>query len=310
MKAFKQNLDQGQEYGLGADVGVNDGTQFTPTLGKFDVWLEGRYVHVDQDGRVGELGLLRAGADYLLNPDLLVGVMGQVDVFDQEIDALNASVSGDGFMVGPYAVGRLGENLIFEGRGLWGRSDNDVNPLGLYTDSFQTERWMVKGAVTGDFSAGSWNFAPAISAYYFEETQEAYTDTLGFDIGEQTIDLGRVTFGPKVSFDQQLGDNVVMTPHIKIEGIWDFNPSDQVDLDGVAVYSTEDVRARIEGGVEFKVPTGGVLSFSGFYDGLGVDTLEAYGGMFRWYIPIGGSGSATESAPTSSAAGQEANGRS
>ncbi|MEM8540149.1 MAG: invasin domain 3-containing protein [Pseudomonadota bacterium] len=307
IKAFKLSFDQKYETQFGA--GSGNYQQFSPTVSKFDVWLEGRYAFIDQAGRESELGLLRIGVDYLLNPDLLVGVMGQLDVFDQDIDVLNASVRGDGFMIGPYIVGRLGENLILEGRGLWGRSENDVNPLGLYTDNFQTERWMVKGSVTGDFSVGTWKFAPAISAYYFEETQEAYIDNLGFEIDEQTIDLGRVTFGPKVSFDRKLGDDVVITPHIKLEGIWDFDPSDQVDLNGVAIYSTEEVRARIEAGVEFQSPTGSLLSISGFYDGLGTESLEAYGGNFRLFVPIGGTGSVAEPTPTSSFANRESSGR-
>lgn len=291
VKAFKQRLDDGQEFGLGADTGVENYDNQSPVAqGKFDIWFEGRYIQVNQDGREGDMGLFRVGADYLINSDLLFGVMGQVDVFDQNIDALDASVDGDGFMVGPYIVGRLGDNLIYEGRGLWGRSDNNVNPLGTYTDNFQTERWMVKGAVTGDFSAGPWKFAPAVSAYYFEETQELYIDTLGNTIEEQMIDLGRLAFGPKISFDRALSDEIVMTPHIKLQGIWDFNPSDQVDLDGVAVYSTGEVRARIEAGVDLSVLTGGSLSLSGFYDGLGTDTLEAYGGMIRLYIPFGADG--------------------
>ncbi|MCB1655431.1 MAG: hypothetical protein KDI41_16480, partial [Pseudomonadales bacterium] len=75
------------------------------------------------------------GAHGFVNPNLLVGGMVQ---FDHAEDSAN-NASGTGWMVGPYFVAQVPDQpLFFEGRLLYGQTDNDISPLGTYTDSFET----------------------------------------------------------------------------------------------------------------------------------------------------------------------------
>ena len=254
---------------------------------RFDVWVQGSYVHVDDETRESDVGLLFVGADYLINPSLLVGVLGQLDWVDEADDTNGTSADGWGWMAGPYVVARLHQNLLFDGRVAWGQSDNNVDPLGLYTDSFDTTRWLARGQLTGDFRAGGLTFSPHGGVIYFEEHQNSYTDSLGNAIPSQTISLGRVTFGPSVSYTFQGEGGFVVEPHIGIEGIWDFDKAEVVDLStGLAAGSSEDLRARVEGGLSLRPGGGWSLSASGFYDGIGVDGLEAYGGSAKLRIPL------------------------
>jgi predicted regulator of Ras-like GTPase activity (Roadblock/LC7/MglB family) len=59
--------------------------------------------------------------------------------------------AGNGWMVGPYVGIQLSKNLIFDARAAWGQSDNQVNPIGLYTDSFSTDRMLARANLTGNW---------------------------------------------------------------------------------------------------------------------------------------------------------------
>jgi len=61
-------------------------------------------------------------------------------------------------------------------------------------------------------------------------------------IPSQTISLGRVTFGPDVSYVFK-GNGMEVEPHIGIQGIWDFDKAEIVDpTSGLAAGSSSDVR--------------------------------------------------------------------
>ena len=132
----------------------------------------------------------------------------------------------------------------------------------------------------------NWRLSPNVAAIYFEEDQKAYTDSLGVTVPSQTVSLGRVTFGPEVSYVFQ-GDGMEVEPHIGIQGIWDFDKAEIVDLtSGLAAGSSADLRARVEAGLSFRFANGASLTGEGFYDGIGVDDLDMYGGSARLTVPL------------------------
>lgn len=96
----------------------------------------------------GSYTLGTIGAHASLNPNLLVGGMVQFDYTD---DPAN-NASGKGWMVGPYFVAKTpNQSLYFEGRLLYGQTDNEITPLGTYTDSFETERLLAQLRASGQF---------------------------------------------------------------------------------------------------------------------------------------------------------------
>ncbi len=253
----------------------------------WDLWVKGTWSQTENDTATNDLGLLYLGIDYRFSPTLLVGFLTQFDWSDETDSVENIAVKGEGWMVGSYVVARLHENLLFDGRAAWGQSENDVNPLGTYTDQFDTTRWLLRGQLTGDFSYENLKFSPHVRVIYFEEKQEAYVDSLNIDIPSQTISLGRLTFGPTVSTTIKTPDGSVISPHVSLKGIWDFDKAEVVDLDtGLATGSSEDVRARIEGGLSVQMSNGWSLIGEGFYDGIGAKDLEAYGGSVKLTVPL------------------------
>ena len=81
--------------------------------------------------------------------------------------------------------------------------------------------------------------------------------------------------------------SVEVEPHIGLQGIWDFDKAEVVDLaSGLAAGSSADLRARVEGGISFRLPNGASFTGEGFYDGIGVDGLDMYGGSVKATVPL------------------------
>ncbi len=262
------------------------GASAQPQTG-FGLWAEGTWARIEDDSAKSDFGLLYVGADYRFNSGLVVGVIAQFDRMDETDSVNDFAIEGKGWMAGPYIVARLSSNLIFDARGAWGRSDNEVSPLQTYTDDFEGERWLVRSRLTGDFKFGALHVAPHVGVIYFEEEQKAYTDSNGNLIGAQTVELGRLTFGPKVSTSFTRPDGTTIAPFIAVQGIWDFKRTDQVDIDtGLAVIGTDKVRARAEAGLSVRLPQGVSVTGEGFYDGIGADGYNAYGGSLKVGLPF------------------------
>ncbi len=105
------------------------------------------------------------------------------------------------WMAGPYAVLRVHQNFYLDGLATYGQSYNTVNALGLFEDDFRTQRFLLQGGLTGDFKLSeTTRVSPFARITYYYEEQESYTDTLGRLIPSQDFDLGRLEFGPKVSW--------------------------------------------------------------------------------------------------------------
>lgn len=274
-------------YGEGGPgVSDTDGQPRAPRPA-FDFWASGHWAHSDDETRSSTFGQFNLGADYLINPSLLVGMLAQFDWMDETDGSNNTSADGFGWMAGPYLVARLHQNLIFDGRVAWGQSDNHVDPLGLYEDKFATNRFLARGQLTGDFSRDKWRFSPHVALIHFQEEQKAYVDSLGFDIQSQTITLGRVTFGPEISFVHKTRDGTEIEPSFGVTGIWDYDQAEILDIGtGLANGSSSDLRMRVQGGLAVRMPGSASLAGDAYYDGIGADDLEIYGGSLKLRVPI------------------------
>lgn len=289
-RLVRQKNADSQRMGLGAgDAGsLKDGPLPTWNSG-FDLWVEGHYTHFDDDqghaDRSGRLGLMYVGTDYLITRSLLVGALVQFDWMDDESKAMASTVNGQGWMAGPYATARLSEHLFLDARAAWGRSDNTINPFGLYEDSFTTERWLVRANLTGNWSFGDWRFTPSVSVARIEESQQAYSDSLGVAIPGQDVALGRVTFGPEIGHRFVASDGSIVEPHIALQGLWDFEKPDTLAF-GSEIVSPDSFRGKVEAGVMLTRGEGASLRISGSYDGIGSADFSAYSGQLWVNLPL------------------------
>ena len=260
--------------------GAND--YDTPT---FDVWMNGLFSHTNTTSSKSHLGMLHLGADYLINPNLVVGGIVQLDWAEWDSSATVATVDGFGWMAGPYFVANPWQNIYIDGRVHYGQSYNDVNPIGTYTDQFDTDRFLASLQVTGSMSMGNLNVNPAAELLYFHERQKSYIDTLGNTIPSQTLELGRVIFGPQFSYNMVLEDGGTLTPSAKFEGIWDFRSKTSTTPTGSAE-TIGGLRGRADVGLAYTSPGGTSVRASGFYDGIGRSGFEAYGGQLEINVPL------------------------
>lgn len=242
----------------------------------FDIWAKGTYSHTKNEARRSDTGLLYIGADWMLNPDLVVGLLTQFDWTAEDVVATKLEVEGFGWMAGPYAIQRLSESLILDGRVALGKSSNQINPIGLYTDDFDTDRILFSSQLTGSIEWETYEILPFFQAVYMEERQNDYTDSLGNLIDEQTLSLGRFQFGPKIRTQFEGPDGTLFAPYMTFAGLYDFEGGRTTDLEGMIV-SQDRLRGRYTGGVNMIGVSGWNVSSEMFYDGIGQDSMEAFG---------------------------------
>ena len=181
---------------IGADVQVTqNGASFATGFdaGNAMVWVEGSFSRFDDpltDG--GNFAILHAGADWLVTPDVMVGVSAQIDSFEQSI-AAGEEFDSRGWMIGPVATARLDENLYLDGRLAYGQADNDLLRGGA-TDEFGSTRALAEVALIGQTSLGMFNVFPEAELLFFREETDAYTSaTVGaVDASEVTIGQARL----------------------------------------------------------------------------------------------------------------------
>lgn len=277
--------------GAGIDIGRSKlptprGAAFSP----FDIWTEGHYTEFGdnrgaQDSN-GHFGIFYLGADYVISPSLLIGVLVQYDSTELSSRTDRYSVSGSGWMAGPYATVRLSENVFFQGRAAWGTSDNTISPFATYSDSFHTDRWLVSGTLTGLWNWGPWAFRPTASLAYIEDGSAAYTDTLGVVIPDVNVSLGQFKAGPEVSYKYELSTGATLVPYLGLNAIWNFDASNNTADFGGTLAGGDDIRGQVELGLKSQFANGAGIDFSVSYDGIGSDAYHATSGRGVISVPL------------------------
>ena len=266
--------------------------------GHLDVWLSAEMSGVS-DNRAGDraetdFGVAQLGMDWAVSDDMLIGAMLQFDWMDEtsreiflEAGAVaGAEVSGDGWMAGPYLVWRFADGLIFDGSALYGHSRNTVNPLGLYEDEFNTDRWMLRANLTGEYEHGPWMLRPQATLTHFEETQAAYTDSLAIYIPQQTIALGRLTAGPEVIWRHAGNDGRQLELSAGLRAIWDYRPAELLNEAGLLTSGGSDMRADGSIGMNTVFANGAQLGLEISLSGIGQDDFEANSARLNLRYPL------------------------
>jgi outer membrane autotransporter protein len=264
----------------------SQGAAFSP----FDIWTEGHYTEFGDDRDAqdsnGHFGIFYLGADYVVSPSLLIGVLVQYDSTQLSSRTDNYAVSGSGWMAGPYATVRLSDNVFFQGRAAWGTSDNTISPFATYSDSFHTDRWLVSGTLTGLWNWGPWGFRPTASLAYIEDGSAAYTDSLGVVIPDVNVSLGQFKAGPEISYKYELSTGATLVPYLGLNAIWNFDASNNAADFGGTLAGDNDVRGQVELGLKSQFADGAGIDFSVSYDGIGSDTYHATSGRGVISIPL------------------------
>lgn len=283
----KTDSEAGEETGVSSyGQGGDQADHSIGRAGTWDIWTEiygSRTTAGTSDSSlwVGYFGLHTFVTDHML-----VGVLGQLDWADETNSTVNSNADGFGWMVGPYIAGKVpNQNLYYEARASWGRSSNDISPDGTYTDKFDTRRWLASAKLSGSHQMGDVTIRSEARISWFEETQESYVDSIAQTIPEQIISLGEVRFGPTITRSVTLDDGTLVQPSIGISGVWNFGIRDNAASQGFAL-GNGDLRARFNGGLSATNSLGWKLTLTGFYDGIGIDNYDSYGGSVRLTVPL------------------------
>ena len=243
------------------------------TGGDYPVWIQANGSWTTDGNSRSKYVFGALGSHRTLNENLLVGAMLQFDHLSEDTGV--ASVSGTGWMVGPYFVVRsASQPLYFEGRLLYGETSNNISPFGTYEDSFDSTRMLAQLRVAGELSFGATTLNPFLDASYTTDDQNDYVDSLGNTIPEQGIALGQIEIG--TDFSTMLP---VSSGELELWGgvsaIWSHTSGS-----GFASTVTPDYeggRARIELGVNRTMSAGQSFSAATYYDGIGANDFESYG---------------------------------
>jgi hypothetical protein len=204
------------------------------------------------------------GTHTLVNNGLVAGGMLQ---FDHAQDDANHS-SGSGWLVGPYFAAKHDtQPLFYEGRLLFGQTDNVITPIGTFTDQFATERRLAQLRVAGEFSHKAVTLMPLLDFTYTDDTQKTYTDSLGNIIPNQSVDLMQMTAGMDFSSPISSTSNALDLTG-GVSGIYSSASGNVADYDGL--------RGRVDLGLNYALNDGASLTIGSFYDGIGSD-YESYG---------------------------------
>ncbi|MTD95341.1 autotransporter domain-containing protein [Hyphomicrobium sp. xq] len=244
----------------------------------WDIWVEGRYSHFDDDAgnldRNGHVGVLYVGGDYRVAQNVIVGALMQFDWSKDDSSVLASKVDGNGWMIGPYLSAEVHENVYFDLRASWGRSDNDLT-LGTTTGAFDTWRWLVKGALAGNWVHDAWRFTPSAELAYVTESQDAFTNSAGTFVPGQDVSLGRLQFGPEFGYRFAHTAGTFIEPFAAIKGVWDFDNPNVAIIDGFVV-GPGDFWGRLEGGLNVMTTSGWLVRGLASWDGVGSDDYNGY----------------------------------
>lgn len=247
----------------------NDGTDSTnlhnqSLAGSWDVWTE-IYGSRSKIGKAeSSLWVEYVGMHYFVSDQNIIGLIGQFDWSDQTDSSNNSKVDGRGWMVGPYIAGKFeDQTLYYEASIRYGRSENNISPIGTFTDKFETERLMLSGKLTGEYKHDTVIVRPEIGLTWYEETQKSYTDSLNNKIPEQLISTGELRFGPVFSKQVKLDNGNIITPNFGISGVYNFDVRNNNASKGTST-NTDELRARFTAGVKTTNQMGWSLSAASF----------------------------------------------
>ncbi|MBC8048813.1 MAG: autotransporter domain-containing protein [Chitinophagales bacterium] len=255
---------------------------------KLDFWLEGRasqYKETMEDvtGRqekMGEVGMLYFGADYLVNPQVMVGALVQLDSMDETFKTGQQQVFGSGFMAGPYASVRLAPNIFFDARAAWGPSANTIAAEDGAEIDFNTGRSLVRGQFVANRNIAGFQLSPNISMAVLDDVITEGSNSA--DMGSGTV-TGRMSLGSALSYRMPLDHGAFIQPRAAVGTGWDVQKFSE--LTDFEAFSNE-TGAKVEAGLALGTASGLTMEAAAALEGVGADDFQAWSGRINLKTPL------------------------
>lgn len=266
-------------------------SQFSINPTKLDLWVEvhGAYYNQNrfENSRHGNFGVLYVGLDYLFMPSIVGGILAQGDVINQNESNHVNNAHGSGWLLGPYVSTKLNSNLYLHTRAGWGESNNKINPLGYYDDSFTTMRSLYNAELVGDFKLKNLLVMPSAGMTYYSENQHHFTNALNVFIPGQTVSLGQLNFGPEFAYQFNTLRCKEIGLRFTIQGLYNFNQSHDPFIDDEFFIPVSRFSGRTKLALDILFPSGFSLSPMVTYDGIGTNSYNAVQAQIQFSAPFG-----------------------
>lgn len=217
---------------------------------------------------------LLAGVTRKFTPNFLIGVLGGYETFDYRSDALQGRLKGDGWTVGSYVGWRITEGIRFDaGAAYSGIGYNGT--AGTAAGSFNGNRWLVTGGLTGTYGAYGVQIEPSARVYALWEHENAYTDTLGTLQAARDFSTGRASGGIKLSYPiAWSAATAILAPYVGLYGDYYFNSDNAGTLAAAAVpipanFILDGWSARATAGLTTQFNNGALIAVGGERAGIG-----------------------------------------
>lgn len=267
-----KHLLGGGSRSLAASVSRGIGTfDYTSNSGNL-FWFELHGSKTKADGMDSKYSFGAIGRNFKINDNLIIGGMGQFDYSDTTDGT--ATHKNKSWLVGPYAVVKAANQpLYFEASILYGQGQNDVSPLGTYSDQYDSELWMYNLGVTGEIQTQNVTWRASAKINHASSESDAYVDGLGNAIqaGKVGVTQGTIGLDAIIPQDVAMGEFDLL---LGVSGIYS-----QSTTSGSAVGATsgfENGRARVDVGISRRWKRGALVA-NAFYDGIGASGFESTG---------------------------------
>ena len=208
-----------------------------------------------------------AGLGYKVSPDLVVGALAGYEHFDYDASSTSGSLKGDGGSAGGYFGWRFGDGLKLDAAAVWSHLSYDVT-AGAACGSFDANRWLVSGALSGSRKVGGVVWTPSARVFALWENQGAYTDSAAVTHAAQSLSQGRVSGGLKLAYPWLAPNGAIVTPSLGAYADYGFS-STSANSSGSTLTSPDGVSARVTSGLSVRNRRDATLSFDGSLGGLG-----------------------------------------
>ena len=220
------------------------------------------------------------GQQWALSQGLTVGAMLQFD--DSRLATNLSRIEGQGWLVGPYAVGKLASlPLYLEASLLWGRTDNTLTMSGAAPVDFGSDRSLATLKFSGVLPMGPATVYPSIAIAHTEDRQHGFIDAAGNTIDPQDVWLTEARYGANFSMPLPQADGrVLLTGGL-------FGVYGQSGGTGATTALTDALDgSSLSGnlGLDITLASGGKLSFGAYVDGIGASGEDTYGGSVRFSL--------------------------
>jgi outer membrane autotransporter protein len=254
----------------GASAGGNDG--------KLAIWVQGSYATFDQDqvqiAADGDTYSIAAGGDWQFSDRFIGGLSLSGYTSDATLTFNNGTLETDGVVVAPYFAAILGKNrnFILDGAVGYGVGESDATRSnGTITGSYDSSVWFASTNLTYQKNYRNFSFAPKVGVLWLDSSNDGYTEAGGVAVAGSDSQLGRLSFGGKVSYIR----NPKFIPFFSAIGEYDFETEDYSAFTAGNRPSVEDTGATLGLGAQMALSE----RLSGSVEGttaVGRDDYSAY----------------------------------